>query len=391
MNEQLLSLLCCPCCRGDLELRKTKVLAHARAGDHDREVFEGILTCSKCANEYPVLDSIPRLCKNLWETEIRALEQFKKAGDTVTEPRVESARDDVYVRIEQLVRQRFDLPDDASEYVRRRMENDVHFRVRACEKQEKYVSTLRLYCHDKIQSVLDVGGGQGGLTKCLNDLLNPSMSIMLDYDLSWLEVARLRNPTTQVVRGDAARLPFKRNSIDLVISQSMLEHVEEHDRALREMCEVAREVFFLCFGPNKFSLYDIGHLDAPVALFPSSVGEYVAILWHGIRRTGRSSDSIRAELAKTFYISTTHVKRILKEYGRVFNVFTDFCLFSIKSDYSYRMEKLKRCLAAHPTVAKCFFDVLALLRIEPQCYYIVQKGANDSQRADCQTLVRGRP
>lgn len=376
MKERLLGLLCCPCCQAGLELRKTKVLTGAFNDTEEQEVCGGTLTCSRCSKQYPVVNGIPRLCDKLSETEIRALRQFQTAGDTVTEAKKDTTPVDVYCRIEQLVRQRLKLPENASDYLRKRVENDVYFRVRGCEEQEKYVNTLRLHCDETIQSVLDVGGGQGGLMKCLNDHLRPFMSIIVDYDLSWLEVARLRNPTTQVVRADATKLPFKSDSIDLVISQSMLEHIEEHDKALADMCRVAKKALFICFGPNKFSAYDIGHLDAPIAIFPKRVGKYIAILWHRIRRTGRSSDSIISELSRTYYISTSHVRRILGKYGRVRNVFTDFMLFSIKSDYAYRMRRIRQTLAKHPSLARFLFNMLVVLRIEPQSYYILKKAKN---------------
>ncbi|MCK4282762.1 MAG: methyltransferase domain-containing protein [Candidatus Brocadiae bacterium] len=373
MKDELLGFLCCPACRADLELRKARVWTGSGNGDGQEEVAEGVLGCTGCGRAYPVLDGIPRLCEHLWEEEVRALGRFRRVGRVATEPRPETPRADVYVRIEELVRRKLQLPDNASRYLEERVENDVYFRVRGCERQEKYVNTLRLHCDAQIRSVLDVGGGQGGLMKCLGEHLRPSVSVLLDRDLSWLDVARLRNPGAEVVRADAAALPFKRSSMDLVISQSLLEHVEDHDKALAEMCEVARETLFVCFGPNKPSVYDFGHLDAPVTVFPKSVRKYVAILWHRVRRTGRSTDSIVSELDRTWYISTSHVRKILERYGEVRNVFRDFVLFSAQSDYAYGMGKFTRYLRNHPSLMKSLCDLLVWLRVEPQSYYILRK------------------
>jgi SAM-dependent methyltransferase len=52
MKRDLLPLLCCPSCRGDLDL--------ADARDAGGEVEAGLLRCRACAAEYPVVNGIPR-------------------------------------------------------------------------------------------------------------------------------------------------------------------------------------------------------------------------------------------------------------------------------------------------------------------------------------------
>ena len=53
MKEDLLDILRCPVCRGDLTL-----VARRREGN---EIVEGTLTCGKCRVEYPIDDGIPDL------------------------------------------------------------------------------------------------------------------------------------------------------------------------------------------------------------------------------------------------------------------------------------------------------------------------------------------
>lgn len=53
MRPDLLEILCCPVCKGDLTLRPVKE-------DHG-EVLEGSLHCAKCPAEYPITDGIPDL------------------------------------------------------------------------------------------------------------------------------------------------------------------------------------------------------------------------------------------------------------------------------------------------------------------------------------------
>jgi uncharacterized protein YbaR (Trm112 family) len=53
MKRALLDILCCPVCKGDLELRT----ADEKAG----EIREGSLFCGRCRVDYPITDGIPDL------------------------------------------------------------------------------------------------------------------------------------------------------------------------------------------------------------------------------------------------------------------------------------------------------------------------------------------
>lgn len=375
MKRDLLDLIYSPCCKATLKLETKKILINNDIENKYEDIMEGILCCLNCNKEYPIINGIPRLCNELWEEEKRVLEKFKKRINTITEQRQkEIGIQDVYSEIEKIIRQKINIPLGASDYLKKKLESDIYYRIEGCEKQEKYIHTLELYYDKKkVRAILDIGGGQGGLIKCFLKYYTPSLSIMLDYDLSWVEVAKLRNPAVQIIRGDATNLPFQKESIDIVISQAMLEHVKQYDKALKEMCEVTKHICFICWNPNKFFLYDFGHLDAPVTIFPKEIAKYIAILWHKIRKTGCPVDSIVSELEKTFYISTSHVKNFLKKYGYAYNVFTDFALFSIKSDYSYRMKRIKKYFLKHIFIAKLICNLLVLFKIEPQCYYILKK------------------
>jgi uncharacterized protein YbaR (Trm112 family) len=53
MKKDLLDIICCPACKGDLDITISKM-------DGD-EILEGILECRKCHNKYPVEEGIPNL------------------------------------------------------------------------------------------------------------------------------------------------------------------------------------------------------------------------------------------------------------------------------------------------------------------------------------------
>jgi uncharacterized protein len=53
MRSDLMEILCCPVCKGELVL-------DARKKD-GAEIVDGTLTCAKCAAVYPIEDGIPNL------------------------------------------------------------------------------------------------------------------------------------------------------------------------------------------------------------------------------------------------------------------------------------------------------------------------------------------
>ena len=53
MKKELMDILVCPVCKGDLELR-------VDTEDTD-EVVTGALTCGRCNEMYPIEDTIPNL------------------------------------------------------------------------------------------------------------------------------------------------------------------------------------------------------------------------------------------------------------------------------------------------------------------------------------------
>lgn len=53
MKRDLMDILVCPVCKGELELKVAK--------EEDDEIVEGALYCKECDETYPIEDSIPNL------------------------------------------------------------------------------------------------------------------------------------------------------------------------------------------------------------------------------------------------------------------------------------------------------------------------------------------
>jgi len=53
MKRELMEILACPVCKGELELKVEK--------EDEKEIVAGSLYCQKCNERYPILDAIPNL------------------------------------------------------------------------------------------------------------------------------------------------------------------------------------------------------------------------------------------------------------------------------------------------------------------------------------------
>lgn len=53
MRKSLMEILCCPVCKGELELTVTE--------EGGEEVLEGTLRCAACSVDYPISEGIPNL------------------------------------------------------------------------------------------------------------------------------------------------------------------------------------------------------------------------------------------------------------------------------------------------------------------------------------------
>ncbi len=53
MKKELIKILCCPTCKGELTLELEK--------EENEEIVSGSFTCTRCQVSYPIIDGIPDL------------------------------------------------------------------------------------------------------------------------------------------------------------------------------------------------------------------------------------------------------------------------------------------------------------------------------------------
>lgn len=93
---------------------------------------------------------------------------------------------------------------------------------------------------DAPANVLEVGCGQGWLTRQLLEALPEARVVGLDIRDDAIEFARELVPGAEFLVATGERLPFDDASFDLVVCSEVLEHVEDPTVVLREIKRVWR-------------------------------------------------------------------------------------------------------------------------------------------------------
>jgi SAM-dependent methyltransferase len=97
--------------------------------------------------------------------------------------------------------------------------------------REKMRAIARVAPDDRVRRVLEVGGGQSGLTS----ILYPSADVVsVDLEPSFGSAAANRRPRQVFLAADATRLPFADASFDAVTYFDVLEHIVDHQTAVAE-------------------------------------------------------------------------------------------------------------------------------------------------------------
>jgi uncharacterized protein YbaR (Trm112 family) len=366
MKQKTLSVLVCPLCGKRLELVVQEAISCTG------EVRDGILQCLGCRLPFPVLNWVPRLLpyEALTQDERRALEKMNRHGKTescvVKEDRFDAA--ELQEHLEEMIRAKLN-PADLPTKLRERQERDVTYRLCYTGGEGKFIRTAQAYLGRTPMRILEIGGGQGGTLTAFRKYFKPEMAILVDIDPDWVEIAWLRDPDTDVIRADASRMPLGDGCMDFIFSSATLEHIEKWESAVGEMVRIGSQGL-LCYNPNAGFPYDFGHLDAPlVTWLPKHLAARAAFFFHCLRGTGRTLDSLRDELAVTFYIHRRAVVRELEICGaEVANAFGEFVKQTLQESYHISGGRILAFLKHHPKLLAVFTKALVLTGSEPNVY-----------------------
>ncbi len=85
--------------------------------------------------------------------------------------------------------------------------------------------------------ILDLGCGEGEIAQ---EVFGKQLEWGLDNDREMVKKAEQSGMYRQVILGDAAKIPLKSKTVDLVFANSVLEHIKDIDRVLSEVRRVLK-------------------------------------------------------------------------------------------------------------------------------------------------------
>ncbi len=103
--------------------------------------------------------------------------------------------------------------------------------------------------------ILDVGSGEGGTSKVLS-----RDNIVTSFDTNKIRLLRQQNSFSNfnLLCGSSSSLPFKNNSLDLVILQDVLEHLDNMKKLINNVYNLLNDNGMIYLStPNKFSVINI--------------------------------------------------------------------------------------------------------------------------------------
>lgn len=139
-----------------------------------------------------------------------------------------------------------------------------------------------------LASILETGGGQGGLTT----LLYPNAQITnLDLDPTFADAPCNQKPNVEFVCGDATNLPFADGSFDAVTMFDVLEHIPDDQAAIAEAFRVLKPGGFLLVSTPDLARWRFPYYRLLKPICPPEAD--VMAEWGHVRR-GYTLDNLKA-------------------------------------------------------------------------------------------------
>lgn len=102
----------------------------------------------------------------------------------------------------------------------------------------------------KLTSVLDVGCGEGFTLKKLEEKKIGKANEGIDYMVAAVKIANKIYPNLKIKKGNIYSLPYEEKTFDLVLCTEVLEHLDDPEKALREIQRVSKK-YVLFSVPNE--------------------------------------------------------------------------------------------------------------------------------------------
>ena len=190
IDVELLDILCCPACRGQLEY----------------QVEQAELSCEPCGHVYPIVEGIPVLFPT-----------------------------DVKSRFDKMFTRFWDSEEQAETYDK--FVEGSQSRAGMHTHLGELRSTLEVLGNVDGLKVLDCGCGNGRFFEHYPD---SAFAVGADASLNLLRIVRKKGRCRRLVCCELEHLPFKDSVFDRTISVRVLQHVHEQRKAVSEMVRVVQ-------------------------------------------------------------------------------------------------------------------------------------------------------
>jgi len=220
MKEELLDIICCPECHSKFDI--------INRIDREKEIVSGSLFCGRCNIEYPILDGLPIILKNIDKqntTQKAFSEQWKLQNDGYFEKNTiygESEEDELIA-----FKEAFEI-------------------IKSSDLSGKII--------------LDAGCGSGRLTKYIGMLAKDSTVIGFDFSnaakVAYNRCKDVRN--VHIIQCDLLYPPFKAYLFDYVWSEGVIVHTLNSFNAftmLDRLVATNGRLYIWVYPKNKFSPY----------------------------------------------------------------------------------------------------------------------------------------
>lgn len=133
-----------------------------------------------------------------------------------------------------------------------------HFMDRA--SRQHALDQLRKYVKGTNPVILEVGCSSGFMLRLIQKNLNNAFVIGADVVQIPLEDLAIKLSNVPLLRFDLTNCPLPNNSVDAVVLLNVLEHIEDHTAAMKQVHRILRPggiaVIEVPAGPNLFDIYD---------------------------------------------------------------------------------------------------------------------------------------
>lgn len=369
MKRSVTSLLECPVCHGDLSWQAISLIVNS----NPEIVWEGEL---RCATGHAF--GVEKGCAMLRaEDQTRSIATMQHHGPEQTPSNPQSIEISTDPRelaplLAQKIRALLPWKDAITARARKRLENDLDYRLNSSKK--KY---LPLISHlDGVQTVCDLGIGQGGFLTDLRTAISPQHAIGVEYDPAWAEIAALRDLETSILVADGRALPLKDQSIDLLVSVYALEHIPNWKRVIAEIARTCQNGLLL-FGPNKWFPLDLGHApELPfLPMLPLRLRAPLLYLTKKLVRAPLPYARVLREQSEMAFIGSKEFERTLCDNSFSFcDRFLDVVDIALTNGLEYW--KGLRWIRRFAPLVRALFTILHRLRMHPIHVYQITHHEN---------------